>query len=261
VPRVLVREELNGTPTIAVYGPGLLYEVEASGVVRYYHYDETGSIIALTDASGLVATDRIGYGPFGTLVVRKGTTATPYLYGGTFGVETDPNGLLYMRARYYHPLLRRFISPDPVGFAGGLNWYVYAGHNPSQFGDPTGLGKDTVMDGGLLTRLQGVERAVLGAGVMLGSARRCGGCRHPGRLHRGERNGCGLHLGLYWVAAAVAGRADGGGGWPAHRVIFRQPGRLGNGGGDRLDGGAGNWVSSPTASTCIQACWRLWGSR
>jgi RHS repeat-associated protein len=141
VPRVLVREELNGTPTIAVYGPGLLYEVEASGVVRYYHYDETGSIIALTDASGLVATDRIGYGPFGTLVVRKGTTATPYLYGGTFGVETDPNGLLYMRARYYHPLLRQFISPDPVGFAGGLNWYVYAGHNPSQFGDPNRTGQ------------------------------------------------------------------------------------------------------------------------
>jgi RHS repeat-associated protein len=98
----------------------------------------------------------MGYGPFGTLVVRTGTTSTPYLYGGMFGVETDPNGLLYMRARYYHPLLRRFVSPDPIGFAGGLNWYVYAGNNPYQFGDPTGLGPQGLPEGGLLTqRLRG----------------------------------------------------------------------------------------------------------
>ena len=168
----------------------------------------------------------MGYGPFGTLVVRKGTTSTPYLYGGRFGAETDPSGLLYMRARYYHPLLRRFLSPDPIGFAGGLNWYVYAGNDPYQFGDPTGLGKDTVPEGGLLTRLQG------------------GACGSRGGSDAGER----------------AGRADGGGCGQAPRVIVRQPGRLGDGGRDRPDGSARNWVSSPTASTCIQACWGLWSS-
>jgi hypothetical protein len=101
LPRVLVRKAPDGSPTLAVYGLGLLYEVDASGAARYYHYDETGSTVALTMDDGLVVTDRMGYGPFGTLVVRKGTTATPYLYGGAFGVETDPNGLLYMRALCY----------------------------------------------------------------------------------------------------------------------------------------------------------------
>jgi hypothetical protein len=52
---------------------------------------------------------------------------------------TDPNGLLYMRARYYNPYLCRFINPDPMGFAGGLNWYCYADGNPISNVDPFGL--------------------------------------------------------------------------------------------------------------------------
>jgi RHS repeat-associated protein len=64
---------------------------------------------------------------------------TPYLFSGQQGVVTDPNGLLYMRARYYHPGLRRFVNPDPIGFEGGSNWYGYAGGNPLMANDPTGL--------------------------------------------------------------------------------------------------------------------------
>ncbi len=52
---------------------------------------------------------------------------------------TDPNGLLYMRARYYNPYLCRFLNPDPSGFAGGLNFYAYANGNPVSYIDPFGL--------------------------------------------------------------------------------------------------------------------------
>jgi RHS repeat-associated protein len=48
------------------------------------------------------------------------------------------SGLLNMRARYYHPWIGRFASPDPIGFSGGLNWYAYANGNPINFADPTG---------------------------------------------------------------------------------------------------------------------------
>jgi uncharacterized protein RhaS with RHS repeats len=44
-----------------------------------------------------------------------------------------------MRARYYSPELRRFINADPIRFAGGMNWYGYAGGNPIRFADPDGL--------------------------------------------------------------------------------------------------------------------------
>jgi RHS repeat-associated protein len=53
-------------------------------------------------------------------------------------VQTDPNSLLYMRARYYNPYLCRFLNLDPAGFAGGLNFYGYADGNPISLLDPLG---------------------------------------------------------------------------------------------------------------------------
>ncbi|SHJ31741.1 hypothetical protein [Desulfofundulus thermosubterraneus] len=63
-----------------------------------YHYDRRGSTVVLTDEGGRV-TDRFQYGPYGELVYRSGTNATPFLYNGRDGVMTDNNGLYYMRAR------------------------------------------------------------------------------------------------------------------------------------------------------------------
>ncbi len=65
--------------------------------------------------------------------------ATPFLYNGKYGVMTDPNGLLHMRARYYSPYLMRFLNPDPIGFSGGSNWFAYADGNPISANDPFGL--------------------------------------------------------------------------------------------------------------------------
>ena len=55
------------------------------------------------------------------------------------GRENDGTGLYYMRARYYSPALQRFISQDPIGFAGGINLYAYAGNNPVSLIDPLGM--------------------------------------------------------------------------------------------------------------------------
>src|SRR5262249_24531924 len=52
--------------------------------------------------------------------------------------ENDP--LTFMRARYYSPPLGRFLSNDPLGLASGqVNLYGYAGQNPVNFIDPSGL--------------------------------------------------------------------------------------------------------------------------
>ncbi|MGD2154775.1 MAG: RHS repeat-associated core domain-containing protein, partial [Gemmatimonadales bacterium] len=53
--------------------------------------------------------------------------------------QRDPSGLLYRRNRYYDPMAGRFTQPDPIGLAGGLNLYGFAGGDPANFTDPFGL--------------------------------------------------------------------------------------------------------------------------
>lgn len=141
LPIVLERIK-NGITNYYIYGHGgLLYQItEASTGTNTltYHYDFRGSTIALTGDNGLV-TDRMEYSVYGTMTYRAGTNDTPFLFGGRFNVQSDPDGLLYMQARYYSPFLCRFLNPDPSGFAGGLNFYAYANGNPASMIDPFGL--------------------------------------------------------------------------------------------------------------------------
>ncbi len=121
-----------GVTNYYIYGLGLLYEITetaSSTTTLTYHYDYRGSTIALTDGTGNV-TDRAEYSAYGSLTYRSGTSDTPFWFNGRYGVQTDANGLLCMRARYYNPYLCRFLNPDPLGFGGGLNWYAYADGNP-----------------------------------------------------------------------------------------------------------------------------------
>jgi uncharacterized protein RhaS with RHS repeats len=65
-----------------------------------------------------------------------------------------------MRARYYDPYVGRFISEDPIGFAGGdVNLYLYVSNNPVNFVDPFGL-DSIVTDHGILTHYDNSGKAV-----------------------------------------------------------------------------------------------------
>jgi RHS repeat-associated protein len=143
VPQVLMR--IKGSVTnYYIYGAGLVYQVTETATTTNtvtYHYDFRGSTVALTDGNGLI-TDRIEYSAYGSLTYRIGSTDTPFLFNGRYGVMTDPNGLLYMRARYYNPYICRFMNADPSGFAGGLNLYAFANGNPISLIDPFGLGSN-----------------------------------------------------------------------------------------------------------------------
>lgn len=55
------------------------------------------------------------------------------------GRENDGTELYYYRARYYDPVLKRFISQDSSGLEGGNSFFGCAGQNPIQFTDPSGL--------------------------------------------------------------------------------------------------------------------------
>ena len=89
-------------------------------------------------------TDTFEYDTYGKLTARTGTTKTPFLYNGRDGVMyEDDTGLIYMRARYYSPELRRFINADKVHGditnALTLNRYAYCNGDPANGVDPLGL--------------------------------------------------------------------------------------------------------------------------
>lgn len=140
LPQVLVRIQ-SGVTNYYIYGAGLLYQITETATstnTLTYHFDLRGSTVALTDGSGNI-TDQVHYSPYGLTISRSGTNDIPFLCNGRYGVMTDANGLLYMRARYYNAYLCRFINADPAGFSGGLNFYAYADGNPVTSADPFGL--------------------------------------------------------------------------------------------------------------------------
>ena len=137
----LLVKTTDGIVTKYVYGLGLIGE-ETSGSFKTYHFDYRGSTAAITDINGNV-TDTFEYDTYGNLVSRTGTSVVIFLYNGRDGVVTDDNGLIYMRARYYSPELRRFINADIIAGeifnAVTLNRYAYANGNPVSNIDPFGL--------------------------------------------------------------------------------------------------------------------------
>jgi RHS repeat-associated protein len=76
------------------------------------------------------------YDPYGSTSVTGTSNGNEFQYTGR---ESEGNGLYFYRARYYSPLLGRFISQDPLGFAGGDgNLYAYVFGDPINFFDPSG---------------------------------------------------------------------------------------------------------------------------
>ena len=53
--------------------------------------------------------------------------------------KRDATGTHYRRNRYVDPATGRFTQEDPIGLAGGLNLYGFAGGDPVTFSDPFGL--------------------------------------------------------------------------------------------------------------------------
>jgi RHS repeat-associated protein len=97
--------------------------------------DALGSTLALADSSGAINTSYT-YEPFGNTTIG-GSNPNPYQFTGR---ENDGTGLQYNRTRYYSPSLQRFISQDPIGFAGGdTNLYAYGSNDPANLIDPLGL--------------------------------------------------------------------------------------------------------------------------
>ena len=143
--RLVWTSDHNLKVTSYYYGAeGLLWS-RCNGEYQVYHYDYRGSVVAVTDIDGNV-TDTLKYDAYGSTIERTGESALIFGYNGQYGVLTDPNGLLYMRTRFYNPQLKRFMNADvidgSIADSTSLNLYTYVNGNPISFVDPFGMSAD-----------------------------------------------------------------------------------------------------------------------
>ena len=71
------------------------------------------------------------------------TWQDPVGWGGQFGYYLDRDAGYYLLGhRYYDPYRGRFLTRDPSGYAAGPNLYTFAGGDPINESDPSGLDKN-----------------------------------------------------------------------------------------------------------------------
>ena len=105
---------------------------QMQGSTPYYALrDGQGNVRTLTNGS---SSQSYSYDAYGNLVNAPTSLNTHYLYRGQ--QYDNASGLYYLQARYYNPILQRFLTRDT--FNDGPNRYTYVHDDPVNASDPTG---------------------------------------------------------------------------------------------------------------------------
>jgi RHS repeat-associated protein len=118
----------TGRHTLYLYGLSRIGELQPGGFL-YHLTDALGSVRQLVDTSGAVKLAR-SYEPYGGVLSSSGNASSAYGFVG----ESQANGLVYLRARYYAEQMGRYLSEDswrgnplaPVSY----NGWLYTNGNP-----------------------------------------------------------------------------------------------------------------------------------
>jgi len=115
---------------------------DANSTYEYYHSDGLGSTRQISnDAQSIVQTTT--YDAFGNVESSTGSSNNAYKYAGQWGYRSDgDDGLMHVGARYYDPLVGRFLQADTwlgeITRPQSLNRYGYVENDPVNAVDPTG---------------------------------------------------------------------------------------------------------------------------
>ena len=107
-----------------------------SAQIYHYQLDHLGTPQELTSPTGKIVWSA-NYRAYGNVLkLDVADVINPLRFQGQY--YDEESGLHYNRHRYYNPNTGRYLTPDPIKLAGGLNSYQYV-PNPTGWVDPLGL--------------------------------------------------------------------------------------------------------------------------
>jgi RHS repeat-associated protein len=171
----LLHKNVGGVATDYIYAAGMLIAEKQGSTTSYIHLDLLGSPI---DGQAGSTSYTENYSPWGEKLDNPIQLSGDVGYTGH---QSDvATGLTYMQARYYDPVVGRFMAVDPVGFTPAnpmsFNRYAYANDNPFKYLDPNGaeaksllqaLADNTTFEAGPAFALEG-EINLLGPRAKIG---------------------------------------------------------------------------------------------
>ncbi len=140
--------ELNGTATQRigeyVYAGGidhplaLITGATNPTTTRYFAQDGLQNVVGVVRNTTL--DQKVAYDAWGYQQQLTGTVSDTnrLRWKGLFW-EGDSTRLYYVRNRWYDAVTGRFMSEDPTRFSADANLYLFAGSDPVNFSDPSGL--------------------------------------------------------------------------------------------------------------------------
>lgn len=141
----VIAEHTNGQYTTYLRGINLISNNTSKD---YYLYNAHGDVVALADETGQIKK-QYHYDAFGVEHSPEQSDTNPFRYCGEY--YDQETGDIYLRARYYSPVIGRFDSEDSyrgnISDPLSLNLYTYAHNNPVMYIDPSGHSKQNVFLG------------------------------------------------------------------------------------------------------------------